>query len=253
MKVEVLNRRTILPSLILILFTGLICLGQNSYKSVEFESTDGLLISGELYPAEAPNATLILLFHQAGYSRGAYREIAPKLQQLGYHCLAIDQRSGKGVKGIDNETFKRAEKAEKPTKYLDALPDLEAAYQYGRQNFKSSKIILWGSSYSASLSIYLASQLGNDIKGLIAFAPGEYFEINGLKLAQYAKDIQCKVFITSAKSEHENWENIYQQVNTDKSYFLPKGEGKHGSKALWAESPEHEAYWSALENFLKTL
>ena len=54
-------------------------------------------------PAGLPaNAPVLVLFHQAGWSRGEYREIAPKLNELGYICLAIDQRSGKGVNGVAN-------------------------------------------------------------------------------------------------------------------------------------------------------
>lgn len=57
--------------------------------------------------------------------------------------------------------------------------------------------------------------------------------------------------MTSAKSEYKNWKAIYDEVRSEKSYFLPETEGKHGSKALWDNNSNHTAYWSAVQEFLK--
>jgi len=56
--------------------------------------------------------------------------------------------------------------------------------------------------------------------------------------------------VTSAKSEYDNWKSIYAQIDSKKSYFLPETEGKHGSKALWDNNPNHAAYWTAVKTFL---
>jgi len=50
--------------------------------------TDSYIIS------EDPKTPVIVLFHQAGWSRGEYLEIAPKLNHLGFNCVAVDLRSG---------------------------------------------------------------------------------------------------------------------------------------------------------------
>src|SRR5438477_11180739 len=70
---------------------------------ITFPSADGLIITADSY---LQNDTLpwILLCHQAGYSRGEYKETAVKFENFGYNCLAIDQRSGDSVNGIKNET-----------------------------------------------------------------------------------------------------------------------------------------------------
>ncbi len=99
----------------------------NPPKRIEFKSLDGLLISADLYGDISNKTPMILLFHQAGWSRGEYREIAPKLVELGFNCMAIDQRSGDSVNDVQNETKVRAEEAGKSTSYLDALQDMEAA------------------------------------------------------------------------------------------------------------------------------
>ncbi|MFO7938187.1 MAG: hypothetical protein R6U66_00390, partial [Bacteroidales bacterium] len=113
-------------------------------ESVVINSTDSLMLKGDYYPNAGNEKPLILLFHQAGYSRGEYREIAPKLNELGFRCLAIDQRSGKEVNGITNEAFEQASEKGLSTDYVDALPDLRAAVEYAQRHYKAKEIILWG-------------------------------------------------------------------------------------------------------------
>ena len=70
---------------------------------VTFNSKDGLPITADFY--QNPNAkSIIILCHQAGFSRGEYKEIAPRLVDSGYACLAIDLRSGNQVNEVINET-----------------------------------------------------------------------------------------------------------------------------------------------------
>jgi len=219
-------------------------------KTITFSATDGLEITADLYQIDKANAPYIILFHQAGFSRGSYRSIAPKLNELGYNCLAIDQRSGNKAYGVENETKKKAVEAKKGTKYIDAIPDVEAALTYVKNDLKSQNIIIWGSSYSASLVIYLGSKFPDQINGILAFSPGEYFKIDDKKIAELAPNITCPVFITSGKNEHGQWEEIYETIKSEKYYFLPEEGGAHGSKALWPDKKGNEAYWKAVQDFL---
>lgn len=234
------------------------CANNNSEKQVAemrtttLKSADSLEIKTDVYDIGDSKAPVILLFHQAGYSRGEYREIAPKLNALGFSCISIDQRSGKGVKGVDNETFAMAKNQKRGTYYTDAMPDLEAALKYVQSEFKNQKLIIWGSSYSAALSFVLGSRNYKNVIAILAFAPGEYFEFEGRKISEYAAEVQVPVFITSALIEHENWKDIFDSLpNPNKQYYLPDSAGHHGSKALWAENQGHEQYWNAVKMFLK--
>ena len=105
-------------------------------ETIQFNSGDGIRVTADLYMTESADAPFIILFHQAGYSRGEYREIAPRLNALGYNCMAVDQRSGKEVAGIQNLTHKMAVENNLPTEYLDALTDIEAAYVYVKHGIK---------------------------------------------------------------------------------------------------------------------
>lgn len=219
--------------------------------SLNLTSTDGIKIKADLYETENKTGPVILLFHQAGFSRGEYRTIAPKLNDIGFTCLAIDQRSGNKVNEVINETHKDATAKGKPTKYADAYPDLEAALTYAKQNFPSRKIIVWGSSYSASLVFILTQKNPESVAGIVAFSPGEYFEFQDKQIKDYAKEISCPVFISSAKNEHDSWKGIYDQIpGTAKTFFLPDSKGIHGSRALWESTEGHEKCWESLKKFL---
>jgi len=49
-------------------------------QALTFASEDGVVISADFYASkkEVKQKTLIILFHQAGSSRGEYKTIAPK-------------------------------------------------------------------------------------------------------------------------------------------------------------------------------
>jgi len=142
------------------------------FQKVEFESKDGLLITGNLYEID-PKKPTILLCHQATFNKFEYTDIAPKLNQLGFNCLAIDQRSGGPMAEHYNETYLRAIDQEKSTEYLEAEKDILASVDFLRKKFKK-KIIIWGSSYSSTLSLFVAAD-HKAVSGVIAFSPSDLF------------------------------------------------------------------------------
>ena len=225
--------------------------------TITIVSEDGLEMTADLYMAHDKSKPMIVLFHQAGWSRGEYGEIALKLAALGYNALAVDARSGRRVNGVANETAARAKKKKLGTKYLDALPDLRAALKVARKTYATGKVIAWGSSYSAALVLYLAGTEPALADATLAFAPGEYFAKAGKSrtwIRSAAASIEKPVFITSARSEQKKWAAIYKAIPAKaKAKFVPKTRGKHGSKALWSKSKDSEAYWKAVKKFLASL
>lgn len=227
--------------------------GVFAFETITFPSKDGLEITADVYVTHPDSAPFIVLFHRAHWSRGEYREIAPKLNEMGFNGMAIDQRSGDEVNNVPNETMRRARKKKLGTTYLDAIQDMEAAIEYARKHFAKGKLIIWGSSYSAALVLKIAGDHPGQFDGVLAFAPGEYFSRFGKGdefIAESAQYIKCPVFITSAKSEKDNWWDIYETINAPRSYFLPKTRGVHGSEALWEKTPESKEYWKATGKFL---
>lgn len=235
-----------------ILFTITFSLSSYSQTTIQYPSTDNLQITADLYTAET-NDTFILLFHQAGSSRGEYKEIAPKLNALGYSCLAVDQRSGNASNGVANQTKALAKKEGKKTTFLDAYQDIEASITYVKKTYSPKKIVIWGSSYSSSLVLKYAGENTNAIQAVMSFSPGEYFGSKNF-ISQSAKNIQIPTFITSAKNEKKGWAAIYDAIPSKKKQeFIPNGSGNHGSSTLWSSKKDHKEYWTAVEAFLKTI
>lgn len=224
-------------------------------ETISFKSADALLITADRYtPHDSDTTPLIVLFHQAGSSRGEYNEIAPRLNKLGFNCIAVDLRSGEYSRGKDNETAIRASNKNLPTSYADALPDIIAALSYARKHYANSKIIAWGSSYSASLALKVAGAHPELVDGVIAFSPGEYFSHVGKSktwIQNSAKNIKAPTFITSARSEAADWAAIFDAIETaNRQNFIPETAGKHGSKALWKKYDDSAVYWKAVTEFL---
>ena len=238
--------------LLSILFSALCILVRAEKKELLIKSANNIKLKADYYKIKSKKP-LILLFHQAGYSRGEYIETAKKLNKLGYSCLAIDQRSGNKINGILNESFVQANEMKLGTTYPDAYVDLEATVNYVLNNKLATEIILLGSSYSSSLIFILENKFKNYVKGIASFSPGEYFKFKNQSIAHYAAKVSCPVFITSAGNEKHYWEAIYKAIQTKKVSFLPKFKGLHGSKALWSTSIGNEKYWQHLIKFLKDI
>jgi len=229
------------------------------YESTEIYSLDSLVISANYYHAN-DDATSILLCHQARWNKYEYDSIAVALQAKGYNCLAIDQRSGgiMGIKGENlgpiNSTFLRATKAERPTDYLDAEQDITAAIGYLYNKNGNKPVILWGSSYSSTLALY--SGINNDsVAAVISFSPGDYFSKEKGSLIPILKETNKPFFLTSSKKESKELKTLVKgkELNSKQVLFVPKGEGYHGSRALWSFNKGNEEYWHAISPFLDKL
>ncbi|MDG2012200.1 MAG: alkaline phosphatase D family protein [Pirellulaceae bacterium] len=253
----------------LLICIPLVCQGQETSEQdrvnpspVVFSSQDGLPITADLYRtdrsqknATLANCPLIVLCHQAGWSRGEYRKIAPRLNQLGFDCLAIDQRSGKETDGVVNETALRAAEKNLSTEFLAAEQDILATLAHVRSGgMARGKVILWGSSYSASLALKIAGDQPDLVDGVLAFSPGEYFVRLGKPkdwIAESAKKINVPTFVTSSSDGNRNREALLKAIpETYRQAFIPDGQSQHGSSALWDQFAGNGPYWEATEKFL---
>ena len=221
-------------------------------QPVTLTAPDGVTVYGTYYPASNARA-LILLFHQAGSSKDEYVSIAPQLQRAGYAALAIDQRVGGELYGKNQTMAGHKGNAED---YLGALPDLEAALAWGKDKAQGKPILLWGSSYSASLVFLVAASksAGGAVKGVLAFSPGEYFDDKKM-VENAAAKVTVPVFVTSANTLEEEQEAkaiLSATKSTDRQQLIPKT-GIHGSSTLIAaKNPGgSDDNWQAVLAFLK--
>lgn len=227
-------------------------------QPVTFQNAAGVPVFGEFYSADAPSRPTILLFHMAGSNHAEYNPIAPKLMQLGFNCLAIDQSSGGTMWGTRNRTAAafRA-KFHRAATYMEAKKDLEAALNWATREKHSGPVILWGSSYSAAMVFLLAAEHPDQVKAVLAFSPSEYLEPQDA-VATAAPHVKCPVFIDSAKNPEEiaSANAILERLgSTNKTQFQPGVDGVHGSSTLRADRNPKGAdeNWKAVAQFLAQL
>ena len=232
---------------VLILITNLQTFAQ---IKISFPSKDSVIITADWYPV-ADSLPIILLCHQARFSRGEFQGTAEKLNKFGFNCLAVDLRAGGEVNGVANETASYVRRNKLPSSYLAAEQDIIAAMDFLYNKYRK-KIILLGSSYSASLALIIANE-NDHVLGVAAFSPGEYLEPKDY-VSKHIEGLNKPVFITSSKEEAPGVTDLVKDVvSMIKIQYIPMSEGDHGSKVLWNEKPYNEEYWLALMSFLNRM
>ena len=219
--------------------------------AVYFSSGDGLKISADLYVRNY-SLPFIILCHQDGSNRSEYKDIAPRLLNLNYNCLAIDLRSGGKPGFADNETARRAQSENRTMQPLDALPDLIAAIGYVK-TFNDRPVILFGSSFSASLCL-LAAADNPRVQAVVAFSPGEYF-LPRVHMAERISRFDKPLFICATHTELPYIGKMTGGIAAPLiTLFKPeKDENIRGTGILTSAGKNRDECWFALMMFFKKL
>jgi len=222
-------------------------------KEIAFFTKDSLKIFGDLYKLNK-TAPTILLFHQGGSNAKAeYNFIIPILIKEGFNILAIDQRQGGQVYGNYNRTV--ANIPNNNFDYCDAYLDLEGALNYIIESGFIGKKILWGSSYSGSLVIKLASQYQKDINGVLAFSPASGGPMKKCRPDEYFETLKIPLLLLrpSKEMEIESSKNqfILAQQHNHQVYIAKYG--THGSSMLVEERVGNnvDGNWEVVKSFLE--
>jgi len=215
---------------------------------VTFMAEDGLEVVADSYLIH-DSLPWILMFHQSGSSRGEFREIAPRLNMLGYNCLAVDLRYGKESNFITNETSRAAQAGNFPRSMQDARADMIAAIGWASRK-SGQPVILFGSSFSASLAMIIAKN-NQLISAVIAFSPGEFFGPHDL-VHNAVRNLDIPVFIAASRREYPYVTELSSGIsNGKKVIFTPsESQGVHGARALWGSEEGSPEYWLGLIMFI---
>ena len=220
--------------------------------NIDIPAPDGLNINANVYDLDT-DAPVIVLCHQARFNKHEYDGIGERLNELGFNCIAIDQRSGGPIANKQNWTNVRARQQGLEVEFLDAEQDIIAAVDFAEKMYKG-KLILWGSSYSSSLALYIA--MDNDkVDAVVSFSPGDYYTPIKKSLIEKLPSLKKPMFVTSSKRESEDLTALLSEMTLtdDQVQFVPEFSGYHGSKALWVGQPDGEEYWKAIEAFLEKI
>lgn len=220
-------------------------------EPVTLTAADGLKVFGTVWRAERPRPPFIVAFHQAESSAAEYEPIAPRLVAAGFSVLAIDQRSGDGAFGGTNRTAAALGRA---AEYEEALPDLEAALAWARREAKGAPVVVWGSSYSASLVFLLAATHPADVSGVVAFSPAEYLPDKRAVRTAAAK-VKVPVYIDQASARDEiaaSTAILKAVASAEKQQLVSTAKSTHGSSTLRTDANPTgaEMHWPPLLRFL---
>ena len=222
-------------------------------EPVTLTASDGTKVYGEWTAAQGTPRGVIALFHQAHANHAEFAPIAPRLAKAGYASLAIDQRAGGELFGAKNRTMA----AFKSTpSYPQAMPDLEAALAYAVKRNGGKPVIVLGSSYSATLVFALAAKHSSEVKAVLAFSPGEYFQDKHFARSAAAQ-VRVPIFVTSASDPDEEEaasEVLGSSPSKQKQQYVP-AHGVHGASTLRSDkNPQGaEDNWAALMKFLSSV
>jgi len=136
---------------------------------------------------------------------------------------------------------------------LDAEQDIVAAIDYLAERF-NKKITAWGSSYSSSLALFVASDNKN-VNAALAFSPGDYFGDQKTPLKEVLQKMDKPFFITSSLEELKSLSEMVQNADIAQNqvHFIPKTKEFHGSRVLWEGQDGADEYWEAVKAFSDTV
>ena len=229
-------------------------------KEIHFYTADSIKVFGDFYELSKDNPT-ILLFHQGGANaRGEYHKIIPKLLNMEHNVLAIDQRIGGQIFGEYNRTIAHIAYQDfsyNGYTYCSAYPDLEGALKYIKKQGFDKQIILWGSSYSATLSIQLANNYQNEIAAVLAFSPASGNPMKECLPDPYFSTLKVPLLLLRPPNEAA-LENVQKQMEIAKAaghqIYVAKS-GVHGSSMLLSDrvGGDTAQNWDVVINFLEGL
>lgn len=224
-------------------------------RTVAFPSADGLEITADLYRGAGSEAPTVLLFHQSQSSRGEFRQVAPRLQALGYNALAVDLRWGGARDGVVNETavrygtpdlVPRIESGEEsPWPIIDAsYDDMVASLRWlDGEGYTGSRFAL-GSSFSAMLVYRLGAE--EDLGGVLAFSPAEYDEERPSLVRSWAHALHAPALSFAAPGEEEMVAQVAEEVSVDGSLTAGGSMEGHGASVLDVDPRA----WDLLTSFI---
>jgi pimeloyl-ACP methyl ester carboxylesterase len=208
-------------------------------ETVTTTAADGTKVYGETYFAGLTDAApMISLFHQArSNGRGEYGPLTGWLNGLGYRVIAWDQRSGGDLYGAENRT---AAEAKGGKQFCDAYPDVEAGVAFAHQAAKGAPLIIWGSSYSASLVWRAAAEHADLLDAVVAMstATGGALDKCGAKVGlPNLADPGLAVWSQKEAGQAKGLSDLLASKNVKVEIVA---DGVHGSSMLVDERTKHD-------------
>jgi len=220
-------------------------------KTIFFIAADGVEVAADIYLKDKDQPFIILL-HDGGYSRGEYVNLAGRLLNLNYNCLAVDLRYGAKSNGIKNITAENAGVKDKNLHDYHAIKDVEAAIDYIYRTYHK-QVILFGAGPGASLALAAAS--GNfKVNGVVALSPGEYF-MPYKNVKNQLQHLEIPILVAGTQTDKPYIMQFVENVPAKMVHtcFVDKNGSGIGNRVFAKSHPTHDKYWFELLLYFKGL
>ncbi|MBI2450715.1 MAG: alpha/beta fold hydrolase [Parcubacteria group bacterium] len=190
----------------------------NNIETINFKTSDNVIIVGDYFKTADPKAPAVLLLHMMPADRFSWTELAKKLQQNGFQCLAIDLR-GHGESRDQNGkhlNYRNFSDLEHQSSKFDVDRSVKFFIEKG---IKLENISIIGASIGANLALDFA--VGhNEIKAVVLLSPG--LNYRGILTEPLAKNLKGddgqSVFMAATYGDEYSADSVKKL-----SKIIPKG------------------------------
>lgn len=182
-------------------------------EKIYLKTSDGINIVGDFYPAAEKNAPAVILLHMMPETKECWKNFAEKLNQKGFHALAIDLRGHGESSGGPNGFTKFSDK-----QHQASIKDVEAAADFFLvQGLPLERIFLIGASIGANLALRFQSE-HPEIKASVLLSPGlNYRGVETEPAVAEVKESQAVFLAAGGKGDEYSTETAKKLTNMLKS------------------------------------
>ena len=227
---------------------------QLSVDELELVTSDGItLYAYQHLVDDAGDRPLVLLFHQgASNARAEYGPLLPQVVDAGFDVVMVDQRRGGSRFGGINRTVEAL--GDREFSYCDTYADVEAVLAHAR-TLTDAPVVVWGSSYSATMVLKLAAERPGEIDRVLSFSPASGEPMAGCDPGDFAADVEVPVLVLRPRNEAEIPRLAEQLAWFDELGFRTHvaDPGVHGSSMLNPARVESDVShtWTVVLDFLE--
>ena len=189
-------------------------------QTEHLSTKDGLTIIGDYY--QGTNTSAVLLLHMMPAVRTSWQLLALKLQENGFHVLAIDLRGhGQSTGGPNGyQQFSDAQ-------HQQSVFDIEASVEFLRTK-GIQKIHMGGASIGANLALQYAGQ-HSEIASVMLLSPG--LDYHGVHADIWIENLKSNQAVLLVASDDDIYSFTSVKRLFDCSSYLPLREVKLLSEA----------------------
>lgn len=185
-------------------------------KIIALKTKDNFEIIGDYYPVLTKNAPAAVFIHMMPATKESWKVFAKKLNDIGFHCLAMDLRGhGESQEGPDGfRNFKDED-------HQASIYDIESVADYFiRKGIFLEKISVIGASIGANLALQFQSR-HPEIKSSILLSPGlDYHGVETEKAAKKLNPDQAIFIVAGGEND------AYSTETANKLYALARSLNK---------------------------